>query len=405
MSHARPGTQNYAVPPGSPVHDSLVVRKALRRFLGVPLFHKLLLANGLLLGAAGAVVLLGASLLGGRGGTAAVVASVVFLILVLSLGAWLNAVLIRLALSPLAALEDTALRIQDGDYSARAPDSPLADEAMERLVHLFNRVLDGVEAYRLRRQELALRVLQAEERERERVARELYAGTAQTLAGVLVRLRVAERIEDPAHIIASVAEVREEVARALDEIRGVARQLRPPELDELGVRSALEAHGRYLTEGRRIKVGFKGRVPESCLTPDATLALFRIAQEAISNAVLHSGGSTVLVSFKTQERGLMAEVTDDGCGFDPARTLFTGSGGFGLLGMRERAGYVQGSLTVDSFPDEGTRVRVMIPWSAEWPPSGDPDSPPDRVGASLHVLREAESVAGGGLLDRPPFSA
>jgi signal transduction histidine kinase len=371
----------------------------------VPLFHKLLLANGLLVGGAGVVVFLGASLLGGLGERAATIASLLFLTLVLLLGALVNAIVIRLALSPLEALEHTALRVQEGDYTARAPDSPLADEAMERLVRLFNHVLDGVEAYRVRRQELAIRVLQAEERERERVAHELYQGTAQTLAGVLVRLRLAERCADPAELATSVSGVRDAVAHALDEIRGVARQLRPPELDELGVRAALEAHGRYLTEGRGIRVAFRGRVPESCLGRDATLALFRIVQEAISNAVLHSGGTTVLVSFRPEEPGIVAEITDDGCGFDPERTLLGGSGGFGLLGMRERAGYVAGTLAVDSTPTGGTTVRVIVPWSTEPPARRDEEELDPKLGASLRVLHGSEAFGPAGPMEKPYIRA
>ena len=290
----------------------------------MPLFHKLLLANGLLVGAAGATVLGAASWLGGLGGGAAAGAGAFFGIVVLILGAVVNALVIRLALSPLSALEETAVKVQEGDYTARAPSSPLADQGMERLVGLFNHVLDGVEAHRARRREVALRVLQAEEGERERVAHELYAGTAQTLAGVLVRLRVSDRSADTYRLRSALREVRDEVAQALDEIRGVARQLRPPELDELGVRAALEVHGRYLTEGRRIHIGFSGRVPKDCLTRDACLGLFRIVQEALSNAVLHSGGSTVGVAFSSTESGLSAEVSDDGSGFDPGPDLDLG---------------------------------------------------------------------------------
>lgn len=344
--------------------DVLLGWKSVQQLLRTPLFYKLLLANAALIALAGVSTVLLTPTLLGAGEVTAVAAVSLFALLVFVLGSATNAYVIRTALSPLEALEETALKVQGGDYTVRAPLSVLADDDLERLIRLFNHVLDGVEAYRTRRRELSLRVLQAEERERERVAHELYAGTAQTLAGVLVRMRVANRIRDPSQAVAVLDEVRDEVAGALEEIRAMARQLRPPELDELGVRAALEAHARYLTEGRRITVAFRGRIPETCLSEDAGLALFRIVQEALSNAVLHSGGSTVQVSFLPSERGMVGEVLDDGQGFDPDRTLFSGSGGFGLLGMRERAGYVSGSLSVDSGPGEGTRVRVVIPWSA-----------------------------------------
>ena len=362
-----------ALPRGAHASPGAVARLLgegpIRRALRVPLFGKLLLANAILVALAGAAAVLVASAVGAAGPAAVGL----FALIVLGLGAVVNAAVIRVALSPLAALERTARRVQQGDYSARAPSSPLADEELGRLISLFNHVLDGIEAYRERGKELAVRVLQAEERERELLAHELYSGAAQTLAGVLVRLRLAARTDGAgsgggaAAVTATTTEdeVRDEVARALDEIRAIARRLRPPELDELGVRAALEAHARYLTEGRRMRVSFHGDIDETRLSRESGLALFRIAQEALSNAALHSGGSSVTVSFQPTERGLVTDIVDDGCGFDPDRRLFSGSGGLGLLSMRERAGYVSGSLAVESGPGDGTRVRVMIPWTPD----------------------------------------
>jgi two-component system, NarL family, sensor histidine kinase UhpB len=342
----------------------LLRREAIRGLLRTPLFWKLFFANAVILLLLGSGAVLLTSRMVTIRGLDPVVAIEVLGLAVLGLSALANALVIRLALSPLAGLEEAARRVQGGDTRARAPDSPLADEHLGQVIELFNQVLDWAEADRARRTELSLRVLQAEERERERLGRELFAGTAQTLAGVLVRMRVVKRIRDVQQGVALLEEVRTEVAHALEDVRRMARRLHPPELSEIGVAAALEAHARYLAEDHGMRVYFRGRIPESRLSREADLVLFRIVQEAISNAVLHSGGSRVCVSFESTADGLVAEVEDDGSGFDPDRNLFSGAGGLGLLGMRERAGYVSATLEVDSTPGEGTRVRLAIPWTS-----------------------------------------
>jgi two-component system sensor histidine kinase UhpB len=234
----------------------------------------------------------------------------------------------------------------------------VADPDLQRLGEVFNEMLDALSANRARQLELARRVLESEERERQRIAHELYSGTAQTLAGVLVRLRIAER-----HLTSgadgSMHEIREEVVSALEEIRGVARRLRPPELDELGVRVALEAHARSLNERKHIDIRFDGTVPP--LSRESSLALFRIGQEAISNVILHSGAESLKIRFSSEGDVVVAEFEDDGHGFDLGAALAHTGESLGLFGMHERAGYVQGELSLESGPGRGTRVRVVIP--------------------------------------------
>lgn len=342
-------------------------RALAKRLLRTPLFWKLFLANAaVLLVGGGAAVLLALRTVA-IGGLEPAAAVELLLVPVLVVCALANAAVIRLALSPLSALEQAARRFRGGDVHVRAPHSPVADVHLRRVVELFNQMLDWIEADRERRTELSLRVLQAEERERERLGRELYGCTAQTLAGVLVRLSVAERTGDVCSGGAALREVRGEVASALDDIRRMARRLHPPELAELGAQAALEAHGRHLAEEHGMPVRFLGTLRQAALSPDAALVLFRIVQEAVSNAVLHSGASCVQVRFETTGKGTVAEVADDGCGFDPDRRLLTGEGGLGLLGMRERAGYVSADLEVVSAPGAGTTVRLTVPGCPESP--------------------------------------
>ncbi|MCG6957603.1 MAG: histidine kinase [Gemmatimonadetes bacterium] len=331
---------------------------AARPFQRVSLFWKITLANLALVVVA---ALVGAGLttaLSRPAQGAFAAAGVVLGILVLVTSVVVNAALVKLALSPLGALQETARRVGEGQVDARAAESRLADSELQSLAQVFNEMLDTLSANRARQLELARRVLESEERERQRIAHELYSGTAQTLAGVLVRLRIAER-----HLTSgadgSMHEIREEVVSALEEIRGVARRLRPPELDELGVRAALEAHARSLNERNRIDVRFEGSVPD--LSRESSLALFRIGQEAISNVVLHSGAETLKIRFSAEDDSVVAEFEDDGHGFDLGAALAHTGESLGLFGMHERAGYVQGELSLESGPGRGTRVRVVIP--------------------------------------------
>jgi signal transduction histidine kinase len=137
-------------------------------------------------------------------------------------------------------------------------------------------------------------------------------------------------------------------------------------LDELGVRVALEAHARSMVEGKRMEIRFRGEVPT--LGRESSLALFRIVQEAISNAVLHSGADTVTVTFGLESDFVVTEIVDDGRGFEPDTALVHTGQSLGLFGMHERAGYVQGELSLESGPGRGTRVRVVIPCATESAP-------------------------------------
>lgn len=336
-----------------------------RPLLRLSIFWKIFLANVVLVAlGTGVGTALALGMHDAGAGTIAVTAATAGGVVVL-LAVGVNAVLVRLALWPLESLEHAARRVGSGEMDARAAASPLADSGLLGVTAVFNQMLDSLSAHRARQQELARRVLESEERERQRIAHELYSGTAQTLAGVLVRLRIAERhLSSSAN--GSINEIREEVVSALEEIRGVARRLRPPELDELGVRAALEAHARSMTEGRPMDVRFAGAVPD--LSRESSLALFRIVQEAITNAVLHSGADTVTVRFAEEAGGVVAEVVDDGCGFEPSAALTPSVQSLGLFGMHERAGYVQGELSLESGPGRGTRVRVVLPAS----PSREP---------------------------------
>lgn len=337
------------------------------RILQVPLFFKLTVANA-------AIVALAALLSGGLalallgdGRLEPVVGVVGFGAgLAVLAGVAVNTFFTQLALEPLAELEETARAVQEGDLTARAADSPVADRDLRRLIQVFNQMLVSVEESQRKRRELALRLLEAEERERSRLARELYDDLAQRLAAVLLYIPAAERSSagfdsDRGWSDPVLSDLRTEIGTALETVREIARRLRPPELDELGLVAALEAEARILSErtGLDIRVRSDGADPD--LGPEGRLALFRILQEALVNAVRHASPTRIELRIHGRPEAVVGEVQDDGLGFDTERLLDSSGSGPGLQGMQERARYVGGRTEIASTVGQGTRVQARIP--------------------------------------------
>src|SRR5579875_50073 len=192
--------------------------------------------------------------------------------------------------------------------------------------------------------------------ERARLARELHDAVSQRLFSIRARARAAEVLvgKDPARAAAELAAIAELGAQAHGELRAVIDGLAPPELD--GLAGSL---GRYaLLAGRAHGIAVRLTVADPPdLDPRVQAAAFRVAQEALHNALRHSGGSEVTVTLSRTRRRVVLQVTDNGTGFDPGLA----SGGLGLASMRERAAAVGGTLRIDSAPGAGTRVRLAVP--------------------------------------------
>jgi two-component system, NarL family, sensor histidine kinase UhpB len=338
----------------------------LLRILGVPLFLKIVVANAVLMGTLGvAAVVLGPALRGqGIWIVAGWVAGVVAVIS-------MNGFLVHLALRPLRRMEDTVRRVERGDPSARVTPSPLADRDFRRIAELLNNMLDSIEASRQLRMQLSARVMAAEEAERKRISHELFDDSAQNLSAALIQLRLAARrlpgeAEPPLEAEAPVQALehaREFVVEALAGIRRVARGLRPPELDELGPVAALEMHARRVTEQTPIRTAFQGAGRNLPLSPEAALALYRVFQEALVNAVIHGSPSSISFSVAVQADTVLAELEDDGSGFEPERVRDEPERHVGILRMYERSRSVGGSLHIESGPGEGTLVVLRLPRS------------------------------------------
>jgi signal transduction histidine kinase len=209
----------------------------------------------------------------------------------------------------------------------------------------------------------ARRGLQAAEAERTRWARELHDGTLQGLGALQISVASARRVSDPAVRDRVLAQAAEQATHEIAQLRALITDLRPAALDDLGIEAALEA----LIDRSRRASGLEidmvadftleaGRVAERHL-PEVETAIYRIIQEALTNAVRHAGATRIHVKVREHEGRVEILVEDDGRGFE----VQARRGGFGLVGMRERVELERGTLQVTSRPGDGTRVEVTLP--------------------------------------------
>ena len=343
--------------PGAP-------RSLVGRLLGVSLPAKILVANGVIVtvamvAAAAAAV----GLFGGPLDRAALLRILPLVLVGAAASVAVNAVLVRLALDPLRELERTARRVAEGDLDARVQPSRLADRDLRAVIDVLNEMLERVAVYRARLRAITARALEAAEEERKRLAQELYSDTAQSLSELMIRLRLARTKASGPDRDSALDEVREGLAATTERLRRYASDLRPPALDMLGLLPAVESYARTIAEPAGIEVKVRATPVAGLLTPEAELALYRIIQEALSNAARHSGAAQAEVLIGREDGHVVATIADAGRGFDLAEAERAGA--IGLLGMEERAAWVGGSVHVYSEPGSGTRVVVRIPVQRE----------------------------------------
>jgi two-component system, NarL family, sensor histidine kinase UhpB len=265
----------------------------------------------------------------------------------------LNLLILRRVLSPLVELTELMSSV-DPDRPGRRLSgvNPTSAEG-QALAGAFNAMLDRLESAR---REAARTALAAQEAERLRVARELHDEIGQTLTAITIQAeRAAE--SDPELAAEALRDVADSVRESLDEVRRIARELRPEALDDLGLVNALMALSTRIGahEGFEVRRELQSKLP--ALSPDVELVVYRIAQEGLTNALRHSGGSSATISLVADAESLTLRVTDDGEGI-PAPLP---SGTAGIAGMRERALLVGGRLAIESAPGRGTEVRLSIP--------------------------------------------
>jgi two-component system sensor histidine kinase UhpB len=271
-----------------------------------------------------------------------------------------NLITLQRRFRPLERLVDEMERADLSRPGANLPsavDGRTEPEEVERLHHAFRRMLERLEAERRRTSSTALA---AQEEERARVARDLHDEVNQSLTGLLLRLEAARSKAGP-ELAHELAETKALANKAMEELLALVRQLRPTALDDHGLKAALAGHVQELGKRGGRKTTFESQGDFSDLPQDVQLVVYRVAQEAISNAVQHSGAESVRVRLIREQSadGDRVELTvgDNGSGF----TFDQAARGMGITGMRERALLVGGDLVVESRPEIGTRVTLRVP--------------------------------------------
>ena len=224
--------------------------------------------------------------------------------------------------------------------------------AVAALAHAFNEMLDRLES---ERRDSARRALLVQEGERRRVARELHDEVGQTLTGVMLQVEgLAGTIPD--EFREQLDELRETARQGTEEVRRIARQLRPEALEDLGLQSALAALATAF--GEQAKVPIERKLDHGPpLSEEQELVVYRVAQEALTNVARHAGASKVELRLRRTDEQVVLAVRDDGRGL-PSAAL---PSSHGIRGMRERAMLIGAQLTIIGPPDGGTEVKLAIP--------------------------------------------
>ena len=309
------------------------------------LFWRIMLLNASVLGAATALLLFAPV-------TVSVpVLAAEALVLLAGLAAMLiaNGVLLRVGLAPLDRLTRLMSSVDLLRPGQRLPVSGGGEVAA--VVRAFNEMLDRLET---ERSTSAARALSAQEAERRRIAQELHDEVGQSLTAVLLDLKRATDCA-PGPLRADLRQTQETTRESLDEVRRIARRLRPGVLEDLGLLSALTALATEFSTHTELAVRrrFEPGLPR--LSDEAELVLYRVAQESLTNAARHADARHVELALTRQADAVVLSVRDDGRGIGHTRE------GAGIRGMHERALLVGARLSIEPGPAGGTEVRLRVP--------------------------------------------
>lgn len=331
--------------------------KLLRPLFGIPVFYKVLIANSFII------------FVGATGGTwlASQLNSIkyapIYLIVFVAIG-WLvsvilNFVVLQIAFRPLVDLAKVMNRVQGGERSVRAPLTGVDPEA-DQLAGTLNMMLEAIDdANKMR----ATQIINAQEQERKRIARELHDETSQVLTSLLISLAVLEETTTTPEGRERIAETRALAHQTLRAIRNLSIDLRPSALDDLGLLPALRWYVKEYQQKSSIQVDFQATGFKQRLPSEKETALYRVVQESLTNVAKHAQAHHVTINLREEADAVYATITDDGRGFDIEELQRTTDRerGLGLVGMQERALLLNGTLTINSKLNGGTTVHVRIP--------------------------------------------
>jgi len=308
----------------------------------IPLFWRLFVPNATVLGAACVVLIIEPA----NGRIIALSGGLLTMLVV-------NVLLMRRAFAPLTRLTALMPTIDPLSPGQRVR-VPGPDSEVTVLAESFNEMLDRLEH---ERRDSGRRALSAQETERRHLAAELHDEVGQTLTALVLQLsRVADQSSGGAR--KDAVDARDTVLELVDDVRAIARRLRPDALDALGLPAALTSLAERLSERTGLPVERDVQRNLPALTPEAELVVYRVAQESLTNVVRHAGASRVWLRLRADADGVLLTVRDDGTGFTPELVEHGG-----IRNMRERALLVGGELTIGP-PDSGVgnQVELRIGW-------------------------------------------
>ena len=284
-----------------------------------------------------------------------------FAVIGIILSVLVNIVVLRAALSPLVQLRQAAQAVRSGDLTARATISSRADVEMTDLAETLNATLDELARDHAQLRSLSSQVVRAQEEERRRIARELHDDTAQLLFAQLLRVTALKSsTNDELRRVGAELEV--STVEALEGVRRLALELRPPALDDLGLADALADLAQRFRSQTGITIDYQVRGSRARLSADVELVLYRVAQEALTNVAKHARARRVSMDLDRGANDVSLSVRDEGRGFDPDRQEARASTGIGLglFGMQERVNLVGGSIRIWSEAGGGTEVFAFL---------------------------------------------
>lgn len=216
---------------------------------------------------------------------------------------------------------------------------------------------------RLRR--LSSRILQIQEEERKRISRELHDEVGQALTAAIVSLSVLEKkvARQGKALREKIGHTQRQLEATLENIHRFARELRPAMLDDLGLIAALRSYLRTLTLRSGLRIHFRADPVGDELDSDRKTALYRVAQESLTNVLRHAQAREAILTIMRKSDGVCMEIRDDGQSFDPDQLAAKAHQRLGLLGMAERVRLVNGTFTIEPALGQGTTVTVQVPFT------------------------------------------
>ncbi|MEK3883908.1 sensor histidine kinase [Paenibacillus sp. PL2-23] len=276
--------------------------------------------------------------------------------------------------------KETYLRSRRDDLQKRVRNVEQSIERAEAIASQMNVVLEYlsgdlnqvthiIESAK-NRQLLGLKIILAQEEERKRIAREIHDGPAQSLANIVLRTEIAERmlIKGQFELVQDeLVDLKGQVRNGLEEIRKIIFNLRPMALDDLGLLPTLRKFVQDFEEKTKVHATFETTGKEIRLPSAMEAAIYRMMQEAFSNVIKHANASHVSLEIHYTPQMIKISIQDNGKGFQVGAVSrpTDGNSHFGLIGMRERVELIQGRMVIDSNPGQGTKIMIEIPTTPE----------------------------------------